>query len=89
MTDSQLVIGSPGHVINPLQKRVMTKQVAVIASEAKKSRETDSVRINGFVIIRPKHVINPAQKSVITKQVDVIANCEAGSRKQSGEPDSV
>ena len=26
------VIGSPGHVINPLQKRVMTSQVAVIAT---------------------------------------------------------
>jgi len=28
---SFFVVGRPGHVINPLQKRVMTSQVAVIA----------------------------------------------------------
>ena len=34
-------------------------------------------------------MINPAQKRVMTKQIAVIANCEARSRKQSREPDSV
>ena len=56
MTDRRFVIGSPGHVIIPLQKRVMTKQVAVIANEAKQSREPDSVRNNDFVIIRPRRL---------------------------------
>ena len=32
MTECWFVISSPGHVINPLQKRVMTSQIAVIAT---------------------------------------------------------
>ena len=51
MTIQVAVIASAGHVINPLQKRVMTMQVAVIASRAKQSRTIDNVRINDFVII--------------------------------------
>ena len=39
MTDGRFVIGSPGHGINPLQKRVMTKQVAVIANCEVRSRK--------------------------------------------------
>ena len=34
----RIVIASAGHGINPLQKRVMTIRVAVIASGAKQSR---------------------------------------------------
>ena len=70
------VIGRPRHVISPLQKRMMTKQVAVIAScvvrSRKQSREPDSVRINDFVIISTGHG-KPLQKRVMTIQVAVIA----------------
>ena len=52
MTIQVAVIASTGHVRNPLQKRVMTIQVAVIASGAKQSRRSDNMRINYFVIIR-------------------------------------
>ena len=67
------VIASSGHGKNPLQKRVMTIQVAVIASGAKQSRTIDNVRINDFVIISAGHGKNPLQKRVMTSQVAVIA----------------
>ena len=70
---TSFLIISAGHGKNPLQKRVMTIQVAVIASEAKQSRETDNVRVNDFVIISAGHGINPLQKRVMTIQVAVIA----------------
>ena len=38
MTVTRIVIASSGHGKSPLQKRVMTKQLPVIASEAKQSR---------------------------------------------------
>ena len=49
---TSFVIISAGHGKNPLQKRLMTIQVAVIASGAKQSRRPDNVWINDFVIIR-------------------------------------
>ena len=65
---------------NPLQKRVMTIQVAVIASGAKQSRTIDYVWINDFVIISNGHWKNPLQKRVMTSQVAVIASRAKQSR---------
>ena len=73
----RIVIASAGHGKNLLQKRMMTIQVAVIASGAKQSRVPDNVRVNDFVIISAGHGRNPLQKRVMTSQVAVIARHEA------------
>ena len=80
------VIASSGHGKNPLQKREMTIQVAVIASGAKQSRKSDNEHYKSFVIISAGHGINPLQKRLMTIQVAVIARHEAIQKQatQSG-----
>ena len=82
MTIRFTVIASSGHGKNPLQKRVMTIQVAVIASRAKQSRSPDDVRIKYFVIIR--RCIEPA---AVTELVEVLVSISRHRNKRRSNPE--